>query len=139
LNDIGIIIKKIQENLDKRFNKQLQQFGLTISQFRVMFFVKENNNRKISYKDIEKHLEVSQPTIVGLIKRLEKKDFLKVYKDTNDCRVKNVILTEKAYSFFENGEDFKNEIENLITKNLSFDEKKELYRILQIINKNVSK
>ena len=69
-DDIGHLIKIVDEQLKKRFDKDLQKFDLTLSQMRVLWFLKSKGGRT-SQKDIEDFLQVSHPTVVGLISRLK--------------------------------------------------------------------
>ena len=47
-------------------------------------------------KEIERDLQVSHPTVVGLVSRMEQKGFLTSWVDPMDRRSKLIRVTEKA-------------------------------------------
>ena len=82
-------------------------------------------------------MNVAHPTVVGIVSRLEKNDFLKCKIDEADKRNKIVCLTEKAIAV---GEQMNNEIEmneKMLLNNLSDDDINSLRRILKTIYKNL--
>jgi DNA-binding MarR family transcriptional regulator len=95
-NDIGYLIKQLDESLHKHANRDLEPFGLTMSQFRVLLHLREREKARLmtSHKDIEAALGVSHPTVVGLLRRLEAKGFVRTETGAVDRRVRNVFLVK---------------------------------------------
>ena len=82
-------------------------------------------------------MNVTHPTVVGIVSRLEKNGFLKCYVHEADKRNKIVCLTEKAIAV---GEQMNAEIEmneKMLLNNLSDDDINSLRRILKTIYKNL--
>lgn len=77
--DIGMLLKQINDKLKIIADNSLKESGLTISQTRVMQIIHEKGG-EVTQKEIEKHLQVSHPTVVGIVSRLEKNGYL-------SCRV----------------------------------------------------
>lgn len=92
-NDIGFMIKQLNDSLEKKANEDLQANGLTLSQLRVMSFI-AGNGFQTTQKEIEDHLEVSHPTVNGLLKRLEAKGKITTELSTNGRLSKIVRMTE---------------------------------------------
>ena len=74
--DIGCLLKKVDEKLSQHVNTTLSALGITFSQLRVLNFAAESENYETTQKEIETFLVVSHPTTNGIIKRLEAKELL---------------------------------------------------------------
>ena len=97
--DAGFLIKQIHDALSKRFNDVLKKYDLTISQMYVLKYLRENQNKMVTQKEIEQYLEVSHPTTVGILKRLESKGFIQTEIIKEGRFSKQVVLTEKSKCF----------------------------------------
>ena len=96
---IGYLLARIHSNMDRRANNNLKASGMTFSQMRLMHFLFKQGEATPSQKDIEDFLQVSHPTVVGLIQRLEAKELVRSGFDSQDRRVKSVYLTEAGRGF----------------------------------------
>lgn len=92
---IGYLIKSIDDKLKVRADAQLKNAGLTLSQSRVLVFLNDAGG-KATQKEIEDFLEVSHPTVVGIVSRMERSGFLTTWFDSKQQRSKMVMLTDKA-------------------------------------------
>lgn len=93
---------KMIEHLAKRIgNAHLNEIGLTQSQADVIFFLARESNKKIHQRDIERALNYSNPTITGLLNRLEQKGLITRTVDVNDSRMRLISLTNAALSIIE--------------------------------------
>ena len=90
-----------------------------------------------SLKQIEKELEISHPTVVGLVQRLETKGFVESFTDEKDRRIKMVLLTERAYEHQHFMETRFREKEKLMTRGMSEAEVQELIRLLRKLHTNL--
>ena len=91
----GYLLKSVTERLKQDTDHMLSEKGLTFSQSRLMFFLSQNGGRA-TQKEIEVFMEVSHPTVVGIVNRMEQNGFLSCHIDPLDRRNKIVSLTEKA-------------------------------------------
>lgn len=92
---VGYQFKIIDERIKVRADEDLKRHDLTLTQTRVLGFLAEMGGRT-TQKEIEEDLQVSHPTVVGLVSRMEQKGFLTTRPDPMDRRNKLVELTEKA-------------------------------------------
>ena len=92
---VGYQFKIIDEKIKVRADADLKRHDLTLMQTRVLGFLAEMGGRT-TQKEIEDDLQVSHPTVVGLVSRMEQKGFLTTRTDPMDRRNKLVELTEKA-------------------------------------------
>ncbi len=91
----GYLLKSVTERLKKDTDYMLSRKGLTFSQSRLMFFLSQNGG-SATQKEIEVFMDVSHPTVVGLVNRMEQNGFISCHIDPLDRRNKIVSLTEKA-------------------------------------------
>lgn len=92
---IGYYIKSINDKLKVKADEELKSSGLTFSQSRVLAYLNAKGGQT-TQKEMEEHLEVSHPTVVGIVSRMEQNGFLTTWFDTRQQRSKMVALTEKA-------------------------------------------
>lgn len=95
---LGPLIKKIHWRIDKRINETLKELDITTAQSDVIRYLEHSAYKGItvSQKDIEKHLNASNPTVSGILDRLEDKGFIKRISDERDARKKIIVMTDKA-------------------------------------------
>ena len=96
---IGLLLKQINNVYEKDFNNRLRTLGITASQCAVLDYLLTSRKEEVNQRDIEKALCLKNPTVTGLLKRLDEKGFILVVPSTKDRRCKNVYLTEKAMTF----------------------------------------
>lgn len=117
---VGKLIKILSISFEKEFNKIVSSFGLTASQSMVLFYLYKNKNIDVNPVDLEKFFEFSHVTILGILKRLEEKEFITIERSLKDQRYRIVKITEK-------GLDTESEI------------KKSLKTVAERMNKGISK
>ena len=93
---IGFLLARIHNNMDRQANNNLKSSGMTFSQMRILYYLLKHGEAPPSQKDIEDFLQVSHPTVVGLIKRLEAKGLIRCAPSERDRRYKRVCCTEQS-------------------------------------------
>lgn len=94
---MGMYITMIHNQFKEQLNRSVEQLDLTTSQIHVLFYLKNNENREVIQKDIEERFNLSNPTVTGIIKRLETKGFIERSVSSKDARSKKITMTEKSY------------------------------------------
>lgn len=130
---IGYQFKRISEWCRHFFDRQLESMDLTFSQFELIHFLAKNQGEKITKKDIGSALELKHSTIIGILKRLEKKDMVCCEVDGKDGRYRNVSLTKKAINSLEEMERQRDFMDDKILSLLETEEEAELRRLLKKI------
>lgn len=76
----------------------LRQMGvdLTSSQLDVLICIAQGGGKPVNQKDIEEQLQLSNPTVTGILKRMERKGFITRTVGSRDRRYKEVRLAEKC-------------------------------------------
>ena len=93
-NDVGYLIKRINDKLAVRADAELKQYHLTMSQGRVFLYLSSRGGQA-TQKEIETFLGVAHPTVVGLVSRMEQSGYATCWS-CEDGRNKYVKLTPQA-------------------------------------------
>ena len=134
--DTGHLIKWISNRMRAGADKHFSDLDLTFQQVRVLHCISRGSGQ-VSQKQIEDHLNVSHPTVTGLVARLEKSGYVTSSRDSEDRRNKLVSLTEKARSAMAEMEEGRLEKQKQLVKGLSDAEIAEANRLLGIMLNNL--
>ena len=134
--EIGFLIKVISDRMKALGDNDLKTHDLTFSQAQVLVVI-ERNGGTIAQKEIEKILDVSHPTIVGLVNRLQEKEFVECEVDETDRRSKIVFLSEKAKSLGQLMREKRDQSDRELMEGLSEEEAEQLYVLLRKIYSNI--
>lgn len=135
---VGFLINQINHVYEKDFNNRLRRLGVTSSQCAVLDYLFNSRKEEVNQKDIEKALCLKNPTVTGLLKRLDEKGFILVVPSNKDRRCKNVYLTEKAYDIQRRMEADRKKIDRSLTLGMTRKEKESLIKLLEKVLYNVS-
>ena len=122
VTSMGTLMKCITNEYEKHFNQLLVATGITASQCAVLNYLYETNKEHLNQKDIENHLNLSNPTVTGLLKRLDEKGYILIVPSVQDKRRKNVHLTEQAYDMQKSIEVSTKKIERIILRGMKKNE-----------------
>lgn len=126
----GVLIKKLDKVFKQNFDQELERVGLTFSQMRVLRFLEDNPNTKITQKDISKELDIQHSTTIGLLKRMQEKGLVTVVVDEDNRRCRNIFLTSKAKEISCEMERGRTIMENRVVASFTEEEKEIFYRLL---------
>lgn len=135
---IGFLIKQINNVYEKDFNKMLKSIGITSSQCEVLDYLFHASEEEVTQRDIEKHLSLKNPTVTGLLKRLEEKGFVFIVPSNKDRRCKNIYLTEKAYDIQRKMEASRKKSDKMLTLGMNAKEVQALEKALEKVLYNIS-
>lgn len=93
---IGYLIKTLHLQTECTMAKTVKEMGLTPSQTMVIGYMRHHTDRDISPIDLSRHFDISHPTVVGILKRLEDKGYVTMERSKSDSRRKTVVLTDKT-------------------------------------------
>ncbi|MCI8746154.1 MAG: MarR family transcriptional regulator [Lachnospiraceae bacterium] len=95
-NTINKQLKMIQKTFEERRNKHLSKYNLTSSQQEILFYLGFHEGEAIHQREIEKWFRLKNPTVTGILNRLEEKGFIVRKTKENDKRFRMIELTEKS-------------------------------------------
>ena len=129
---VGLLLKFINGRVNTKINKNLAEFNLTGVQHEILCFIDRNEHeRDVFQKDIEKCLKLTNPTVTGIVKRLEEKEMIVRCPSSNDARYKCLHLTGKGKEVICKSFKFgANNIEKQLVKDMNDEEVKMLKDLL---------
>lgn len=135
-SNIGYLVKSINDKIKIHADADLKGHNLTLAQSRVLIYLM-NRDGRATQKEIEDFLDVSHPTVVGLISRMEKNGFLTFWKDESDRRNKIVQLTDMAIRTGKDMDTVVGEMEQKMLQPLTEEQIGQLTSMLELIYKNL--
>lgn len=136
--DCGEYIHWISDVLEKRTELLLAKGGLTLSQMMVIESFRHSKDGYQTVQDIQNALHVAQPTVSGLVKRMEKKGLLKRV-DSKDKREKVLTLTEEGKDAINNARNGMVSIEAILLASLNEEEIEQFRNLLDKIWNSLDK
>lgn len=135
---IGFIVKQINNIYEKELTKRLKVLGITSSQCAVLNYLFQSNQEHVTQREIEKNLQLKNPTVTGLLKRLDEKGFVLCVQSPTDKRCKNIYLTEKAFDIQKKMEYDRKRLDKRLTIGMTKKEVEVFRRGLEKVLYNIS-
>lgn len=101
---MGLLDRKQKMKMDM----ELEKIGLTAAQAQILFYIMLNSGggeKEITARELEQRFQVSNPTISGILKRLEKKEFIERTPGTFDKRKQQIRIKGDVLSLQKNAEE----------------------------------
>ena len=133
----GFYFKCIQSSIEKNINETLKHFDLTLSQEKFLRFLKWSKKENVSQKDIEDFFHISNPTVTGILNRLEQKGYIQRKVSEQDKRVHYIELTQKSIELEKAVHRHVKYMESTITEGLTPKEQEDLYLLLEKVTRNL--
>ena len=130
ITKISILIKKTSLVFDKISNQLLTPYDLTGSQFKILMVLMHAPEGSVRQIDIENKFAMTNPTVTGLVHKLEAKDLVKRMPHPEDKRSKVLALTDRAMAMKEELLALADDLERQMTQNLNHDECEQLAALL---------
>lgn len=129
---VGILLKCINKEIASIINKELEIYGITLMQNEVLHYIYfKEKSQDINQKDIEKFFNCSNPTVTGILNRLQAKNLVSREPKKEDARYKIIKLTNEGRKIVEDGHQEKAiQMEQRLKKNLSVSESEQLEDLL---------
>ena len=96
---LGALIKWVNLTFETKINEVVKDSDLTRAQCDILMFLNRTryeNPHNVTQREIEKEFHISNPTVTGLLNRLEAKEFIERVPSQKDGRYKVIVLTDKA-------------------------------------------
>jgi len=138
IKPIGFIIKLINDSIVAQVNLFLKPYEVTLRQLRILGYLHDNKDKLVTQKELEEELQVSHPTVVGLLKRLEKKGLIQTFLNPNKKTMKIVTLIEYEAELFKNINKEKEKFENKLLTGFTDAEKVQLEEFLIRLHRNIN-
>lgn len=136
---LGILIKFIHNAIKSDYDHLLKDMELTSTQTEVLMYLLFNQDTQITQKDIENKFKITNPTVTGIVKRLENKGFIQRIVSPNDSRYKQIIITDKIINMKKSIVEKRQLIEGILTTGFTLEEEEQLRFFLTRMLNNLTK
>ncbi len=133
---LGYLLKSITDKIKVKADADMKRHNLTLAQSRVMAFL-NGKGGQATQKEIEEYLDVSHPTVVGIVTRMERNGFLATWFDAADKRNKIVALTDHARTIGQDMDAVVAEQEKQMLRGLTPRQIEDLFDTLTVIYRNI--
>lgn len=136
---MGLRFSIIGRSFKQQLDELLREKELTGVQFGVLGQLgrlEHSGCVEISQRDLENASHVTHPTMTEILKRLEKKDFIRCRPSESDRRCKLISSTEKAAALIGELRSADEKVFASLTAGLRGDEVAELLRLTDVMLKN---
>ena len=134
---VGPRIKRISNAMDRKRTVDLEDLGLTSSQGLVLGYLARHQDEAVFPGDVCRHFGLSQPTVTGILQRLEAKGFLVYADDPDDRRRRRLVPTEKALDCHQRVLERFRETEALLSAGMEAEELDRLRTLLDRVLTNL--
>lgn len=124
---------KLTNNLFRsRIDYQLKDRIITKTQAEIMLFIREKNKKNIEVNqvDIQDNFHLTNPTVTGILNRLEEKCFIERRKSEKSARCNRIVVTDKGLQELTFGHAVIESLEKEFLSCLIESEQKTLYDLL---------
>ena len=128
---IAIFIKRLSLEIDKLSNPILEPYDLTHSQYKILKYLLMSPPETVKQVDIEHFFSMTNPTVTGLVQKLEKKGMIEREVNPQDSRSKILCPTQKTIEMKDLLVTLGDKLEGTLTEVLTGKEKQELLRLLK--------
>ncbi|HIY64347.1 MAG TPA: MarR family transcriptional regulator [Candidatus Mediterraneibacter stercoripullorum] len=134
---IGFLVKQVNNVYEKELTGKLKGLGITSSQCAVLDYLFHTSKDVVSQRDVEKNLSLKNPTVTGILKRLDEKGYILCVPNAEDRRKKNIYLTEKAYDIRRRMESDRRKLDRELTRGMTKREVESLRKNLEKMLYNI--
>ena len=137
LYQIKDLDKLILRNFICEHKDNKTDFLITPTQIQIIEYMMEHEKEEVYQKDLEKALDLRRATLSGVLQTMEKNELLERDFNSEDARVKKIILKTKARNIFLKHKNKIEELEQIVIKGISNEELKLFSHIIENMKNNL--
>ena len=133
------LLKQISLRYECECNRLLSEYDLTLAQLELQHFLfaQQEKGVAVNQRSIEEMLHLKNPTVTGILNRLESKGFVARVADPRDKRVNIVCLTDKARALRDEVAATVEKTEGILLEGFTDAEKEQLICLLSRMYANI--
>ena len=133
---IIVYVFRLNNALVKQKNRNLSVYNLTSIQADVLMYVLRNyQSREVNQLDIQAVFKLTNPTVSGIIDRLEEKEFIKRVRSEKDARYRRLVPLPKGEVLRDQLRSSASEAEKAIVADMTPEEADTFKRLLAVVLK----
>ncbi len=128
-----VYVFRLNNALVKQKNRNMSVYNLTSIQAGVLMYILNNyQSREVNQLDIQAVFKLTNPTVSGIIDRLEEKEFIKRVRSEKDARYRRLVPLPKGEALYEDLRRSAAEAEAHLVKDMTPEEAAEFKRLLKV-------
>ncbi len=136
--EIGKSVQKLSRKIKRTLDETFLNYGITGVQASILKFIhKKSQSQKVYARDIETEFDMRRATIAGTLQLMEQNKLIVRKSEENDCRLKEIILTDKAKEIIQKLDIAIKEVEKKLTINISKEEISSFLNTIEKLSKNL--
>ena len=130
-HSIMATLKQLSDTLEAVANKGMRAYGITLSQTRLLIELDCSEGGSLTYSQLRDILGVKQPTVWGIVSRLQEKGLVSLGQSESDPRAKAVRIEPAGREICRRSRADMDTHERLLTECLSVEEANQLESLLR--------
>ena len=136
--ELGKSVQKLSRKIKRTLDETFLNYGITGVQASILKFIhKKSQSQKVYARDIEIEFDMRRATIAGILQLMEQNKLIVRKSGENDCRLKEIILTDKAKEIIQKLDVAIKEVEKKLTINISKEEISNFLNTIEKLSKNL--
>ena len=128
---IAVLIKRLELKSERVTASHLKELDLSVAQYRILLILLHHQGQPLRQRDIEARLGLTNPTVTGLVQKLEAGAWIHRVSISGDKRSKGLVVTDQAKSAQEQLETIAKKSQKTLLEHLEVAERKDLRRLLE--------
>ena len=130
---IIVYVFRLNNALVKQKNRNMSVYNLTSIQAGVLMYILNHyQTREVNQLDIQAVFKLTNPTVSGIIDRLEEKEFIKRVRSEKDARYRRLVPLPKGEALYDDLRRSAAEAEAHLVKDMTPEEASEFQRLLKV-------
>lgn len=136
--DAGLVLKRIDTALNKQVETYFTNTDITLTQWHYLNYIYDRGGKNVLLKDLKTYFKVAQPTVVGVVDRMETKGYLYLEWSSSDTHSKTANLTEAGINLYHDCIKKKKNLDNALLEPLTDTERQLFLTLLQKIDTSLN-
>ncbi len=132
----SLLFKQLSIAFENNLQREAAQYGLTAAQASILIYL-SNIDHRVNQRELESYFHLSNPTVTGLMKRMEAKGFIRREVSQADGRAKYILLTEKAMEISSEVQQNLAKMEQKVVQGMTAEESEQFHALLMQALKNI--
>ena len=130
---IIVYVFRLNNALVKQKNRNMSVYNLTSIQADVLMYILNHyKTQEVNQLDIQAVYKLTNPTVSGIIDRLEEKEFIKRVRSEKDARYRRLVPLPKGEALYDDLRRSAAEAEAHLVKDMTPEEAAEFQRLLKV-------
>ena len=97
-----------------------------------------HQDHPVYQRDIEKELSIRRSTVSGIIKTMEKNNFIERVTSKEDARLKQIVISENIKKFTSSFKQKADQFDQLLSKDIPKEELEIFFKVVNQMKQNIS-